>query len=284
MPITPPSLTPSQTLPIIAPTPSPTLPIIIPKPSPSPDADVSDHRPDAVPIREVDTISDAETVRVSGCDSYAETVRDRSRSAESWTNDLLQPRQPEARPPSPDLADEWWHGTFGGFASSSAGAVVSSRPPQDSVDHALPSISAVASDAVAESDADPSMRTSSPIPIPTPIPIPMPTPLFEQFLEEVRSDPIFDLSFLTPYGTPRDIAFDNSCRSIMAVRSTCRNPCCFKIGVACNIHYRFYNMLYGYHFWNYSSMAVLVQADPITCGKIETDLIAHFRGTLGCRM
>ena len=308
---------------------------LFPDAAPSADAD-ADAVPDAVPNREADTFSDAEIVRVRSCDSEAETVRaaatdddgisdaetprDRSRSAESGVNDLVQPHQTEARSPSPDSVGDWWNGAFRGSASSSAGAVAASGPLSEradpTLDQPLQSVSAADADADAadDSDADPPMSdaasgadgraarggvtvgvTSRAVDADgraarggvavgvnsTAAPDSTFAPIpYMRALDEVRGNPTFILKYLLPFRTPYDDAFQNARGAIEEMLSTYRLPI-YKIGTASNPLYRFCNNTYGYHLERYTSMAVLVQSMPRDCGAMETRLIEHFQGKTG---
>ena len=130
----------------------------------------------------------------------------------------------------------------------------------------------------ADADADADGRAAS-VGVAVGVPIDY-SGLYDIALWEVREDPVFDVSFLLPYGTPYGEGYSNGIAAISALRSLFQIAI-FKIGVCANPWYRFNNMKYGYHFWGYTTMAILFQGSPTLCGPLETDLITHFRGTPG---
>ena len=67
---------------------------------------------------------------------------------------------------------------------------------------------------------------------------------------------IFDLSYLMPYSMDYDSAFRQACAATSSVRTRFTIPV-FKIDICANPHYRYFNDLYGYHFWGYTVFAPL---------------------------
>lgn len=131
----------------------------------------------------------------------------------------------------------------------------------------------------------PARADALPLPSPTPTPILFPISITDALadspsghvdaINEIRDISIFDLSYLMPYSMDYDSAFRQACAAISSVRTRFTIPV-FKIGICANPHYRYFNDLYGYHFWGYTVFAPLWQATSPKCGRLETALIKHF--------
>ena len=211
-------------------------------------------------------------------------------------------RRSEPRPREPSY-DEWWHSTAVGLgnvyratdpihltddADRDADVVPDAIPDAitdavaydadaihdaipdaitDAVVHDANAIHDAFSDADGMRDADADGRAAS-VGVAVGVPIDY-SGLYDIALWEVREDPMFDVSFLLPYGTPYGEGYSNGIAAISALRSLFQIAI-FKIGVCANPWYRFNNMKYGYHLGGHTTMTILFQGPPTLCGPLET--------------
>ena len=205
-----------------------------------------------------DTIPDAITDAVANAVPDIDTPPD---SLEGWeeVNHWIGHRS--VPPPCESSDDEWWHSTDAGFGNGYRAADTDTIPVAvaDTITDAIADASdrdvdvipdtipdaitdAVANDAdalhdsIPDADAD-GMRDAGSLDadgraasVGVAVGVPDSPGLYEIALGEVQDDPVFDVSFLRPYGTPYGEGFSNGVTAIHALRSLFPITV-FKIGV-----------------------------------------------------
>ena len=255
------------------------------------DAGIEPFVPDATGVAAADAAGGGgEAVAITDAGANADANADETN--EDWWEGVGFRMRMRARLLSPapradaDSDDEWWSGSIGLRSQASTDTATVAVATPDTAAHA---VVIAAPDAA---DATTPLATFAPTPPPTQSPMPSPSPAisfpisvsdaiiaspspFVEAINEVRSDPIFNLSYLVPFATDFDLAFQYAVAAIISFRGRFQIGV-YKIGICANPRYRFWNDTYGYHFWGYSIMAPLIQAPTPVCQRMEKRLIAHF--------
>jgi hypothetical protein len=113
-------------------------------------------------------------------------------------------------------------------------------------------------------------------------------PSYAKAIDEIRTDPIFNVAYLYPFVRNDDeaeLAYAHACVAINALRAMF-SVSIFKIGVCQNPKNRYYNAGpngFGYHYWGYTTMALVMQGLPHRCDAMERRLCTQFRRIPGCQ-